>query len=214
MPARAAAPDELGERIYRDASDAAIVPGWPRPYYLKHDKLPRPVQWITATAGEQIAHCSADRTYTAGARFACSCCAALLTFGVILDAQWVAEHAAEPRYRKDSTLIVEVYDTNYGSPLCVRCAEFALRVCPFFSGLDHRHSDALTWTLVTSASDYREFDETSALELTTQGQMRDKVTSGWLRQQVTSGNLGLTGQVLSETDVERRPDSRRGDTDS
>lgn len=197
-----------GPVIPADARADDIASGWPRPGYLKGGdaKRFRPVQWISNHAQSQIYDCNDNRTFTAGTRFACSCCASVMSAGVLIDGEWAAlNRPGGPKLRRDGTVSVDVYDGHYGSPLCVRCALFALTVCPHFVKLDHDHGDALRWVLVTSPADYAEYDESGVLELTEAGAQQARVTTGELRAMSAVGDLRLTGAVLTDEDVQQRP---------
>lgn len=183
-----------------DPDETNIPAGWPRPFYVGADGKPKPVQYITAHAASQIMHCNSDRTYTAGLRFACSSCAELLTMGYLVDLGWQDQRRGTQNVHPN-----RMYDGHYGSPLCARCAVFALATCPYFSSLDTEFGDDLTWVQVTGADDYCEPDETSVLALTQQAADRPRMTTSQLRAAVASKDYGHAGAVLTPDDLLIRP---------
>ena len=194
------------------ASDCTDIPaGWPRPYYRSvlqaHGDLvsdreesgeatPRYVQWISENAIGQIFACSQDRTYTAGERHACSCCGTIMERGLLVDVPALME-----AYGKEFSE-TDIHDGNYGSPLCYRCALFALKHCPEFRRRDEHVGEGMRWLVTRSPADYIDYDETSIL-VPVEG--LESVTTAEMRADVAAGRMYLTTRMVTDEPLLRRP---------
>lgn len=194
----------LGRQISPWEED--IPAGWPRPYYYPIDNpddngavrgKPLFASWSSEVAAGQINSCSSNRTWTAGAYNLCSSCGQGMVRGLVFDRNWMTANLPVGWETKPpssphlpSLSCLDEHDTHYGSPICYRCAVFAVKHCPLFSFFDDVWGDALVWLVVTRADQYREFDESSAIELVDAGSLA-QVTTGDVRADVAGGRFHL-----------------------
>lgn len=190
--------------------DKNIPAGWPRPHYLSDDGHPRYAQWSSETASGQIVACSPDRTFTAGAYNLCSSCGQAMERGLVFDRHWVNAHPVPSQGHHEFENIsvnlgrMDAHDTHYGSPLCYRCAVFALKHCPFFSLLHDVYGEGLVWLVVTSAEQYHEFDDTSAITIPDPESL-ERVTTAQVMAEVRAGRLHLMDVGAEDLPMIERP---------
>ena len=206
------------------ADDETNIPeGWPRPHYrLKANPSKRQyAQWSSDMASAQIMACNPNRTYMGGEHHLCSSCGAQMSKGLIFDrdalvakgvqeggvtyaytvSRFDGEEEVEENFRLEK---LNEADTHYGSPICFRCAIFAAKHCPYLAGLHEPFGDEFPWVVTTSGQDYREFDETSGLELLDPESL-PRITTGQVRAAVQRGELHLTGLTAKDFGEAKRP---------
>lgn len=211
---RKTAPKARLERNEIAPDEANIPEGWPRPYYRTPGSQERRkyAQWSSDLAAAQITSCNPDRTYGGGEHHLCSSCGAQMSEGLIFDSLPLIEKGQ----REKTTVVfkvgtwegkdrridlaledLEAADTHYGSPICFRCAIFAAKHCPYLSALHEPTGDDFLWFITTSGADYREFDESSGLEVIDPDALA-RITTGEVRAAVQKGDLHLTGKTAKD----------------
>lgn len=187
-------------------------PGWPRPYSRPVvDGEPQPpqyLQWISGFSGDQITACHEHRTWAAGVYNLCSSCGTLMEKGLVFDRDWVNANVPAAHYGRPAGeggpgghlgRLMRKH-THFGSPLCLRCAVFALKHCPMFAVFQEVFGDELVWLLVEDVTQYHEFDDTSGIEVTDPN-AHPRATTAWVRREVRAGRLHLVDGVT----VDRLP---------
>lgn len=203
------------------ASDEKSIPeGWPRPYYrLSGSSRRKYAQWSSHLASAQITSCNPDRTYAGGEHHLCSSCGAQMSKGLIFDSEPLVikglhdgtavafEEGAGSRDSRTVTIRLDSLDerdTHYGSPICFRCAVFAAKHCPYLAALHEPFGDDFPWLVTSSGRDYREFDETSGLEVIDPDSLPG-ITTGQVRAAVQRGELHLTNLTAKDFAETTRP---------
>lgn len=204
------------------ASDERDIPeGWPRPYYrLSGSPQRKYAQWSSDLAAAQITACNSDRTYMGGEHHLCSSCGVQMSKGLIFDSLPLIEKGQKTpitvtyqtgggdewgaRTVSVNLQDLEAADTHYGSPICFRCAIFAAKHCPYLAALHEPFGDEFTWFVTTSGQDYREFDESSGLEVIDPDSL-PRITTGEVRAAIQRGELHLTGLSAKDFEGTKRP---------
>lgn len=199
-----------------DPDEKDIPAGWPRPFYMQDGKR-NYTQWSSDRAEGQIFECSTSKTYRAAKHHLCSSCGSQMEKGLIFDSTWVMAQAelldeedrvvSEGLHTRVRLHHLGEEDTHYGSPICYRCSLFALRHCPYFSAMYKTFGDPFTWVVTESCADYREFDDSSGLELINE-ESKPRITAGQVRTEVQAGCLHLTGKEAADFESTRPPAPR------
>lgn len=202
-------------------SERNIPAGWPRPHYLgvnytDEDDTPAPkrvlyAQWIAYSMEAQITSCDTDKTAMAGTYHLCSNCGTQMERGLLLNWEWVnAQRPTDYVAPLDSDGNVALshgqldrFDSGYGSSFCYRCAVFALKHCPYFSGLNATFGGDLRWYVTFQASDLEEFDDTSAVRPTHPDTCL-QVTTADVRNDLAAGHLHLGTRSADDLPVVKR----------
>lgn len=196
-----------------------IPEGWPRPYYRTEgdSKTRKYAQWSSDLAAAQVTSCNPDRTYAGGEHHLCSSCGAQMSKGLIFDSLPLIEKGMQDKttvayevgvgHEQGRHIALELRDldgadTHYGSPICFRCAVFAAKHCPYLAALHEPFGDDFLWFVTTSGQDYREFDETSGLEVIDPEALAH-ITTGEVRTAVQRGDLHLTGRTAKDFTCKR-----------
>lgn len=205
--------------ISEDCND--IPAGWPRPFYREDGNI-KYAQWSSGRASSQILHCDRDRTGAAAAHFLCSSCGHQMSKGLIFDREWLVENAEKGAVLKiydensragATSLRVEKFDefdTHYGSPICYRCALFAVVQCPYFSEMHRVMGGDIKWLVITSPMQYREFDESNGLEVI-DPDSHERIMTSDIRVDVQGRTLHLTDLTAHDFEWKRPEVEERDD---